>query len=135
MWRATEVQEAMRQGHQGGGRWLPLGTDIAQELFQGVVREHCRLSCVAGLCNLRPCIGHLHTRVLLGCHVLGCSLARLHKVMDKAKGSAGELIAEGGHFAERKPTCCREHHSKAEQAAGLHQQGQARRHVLLAHNL
>eukprot|EP00891_Asterochloris_glomerata_P006608 jgi/Astpho2/6608/fgenesh1_pg.00101_%23_18_t len=48
MWRATEVQEAMRQGHQGGGRWLPLGTDIAQELFQGVVREHCRLSCVAG---------------------------------------------------------------------------------------
>ena len=65
MWRATEVQEAMRQGHQGGGRWLPLGTDMAQELFQGAVREHCRLSCVVGACNLRRPLGHLHTRVML----------------------------------------------------------------------
>ena len=75
MWRATEVQEAMRQGHQGGGRWLPLGTDMAQELFQGAVREHCRLSCVAGVCNLRHSVRHLHTRVLL----LTCSWPSLHR--------------------------------------------------------
>ena len=123
MWRATEVQEAMRRGHQGGGRWLPLGTDMAQELFQGAVREHCRLSCVAGACKL------LATCTQRSCWLTCVGLQLVKLAQDGGGGGGGAIHAESRH------TCCREDHSKAEQAARLHQQGQARRHLLLAHQL
>ena len=136
MWRATEVQEAMRRGHQGGGRWLPLGTDMAQELFQGAVREHCRLSCVAGACKL------LATCTQWSCWLTCVGLQLVKLAQDGGIGKGMCCWAHclrgrggGGIRAESRHTCCRENHSKAEQAARLHQQGQARRHLLLAHKL
>ena len=96
MWRATEAQEAMRQGHQGARRWLPLGTDMAQELFQGAVREHCRLSCVVGACNLRQPSCHLHTRVLLADMCWNAACQACTGQLDRPKEVlVGSLLREG----------------------------------------
>ena len=101
MWRATEVQEAMRRGHQGGGRWLPLGTDMAQELFQGAVREHCRLSCVAGACKL------LATCTQRSCWLTCVGLQLVKLAQDGGGGGGGQYMLRAGIHAAGRTTAKR----------------------------